>query len=266
MFRHLITFSILALLATKCYIRPQGTSVNFDRSHLDGAKRIEKVISFSLYGNEPRYTTGALENAHLISDVYPGWKMRVYYDDSVPSVILQKLKASGVQLVDMTGSSLNKMNWRFLIASDASVDYWCSRDIDARLSNRESVCVELWLRSGRLAHVIRDHPSHTQVIPGGMWCAKNTALPNMKTLLKRASVGHEYNADQLFLKRFVWPKLRHSLLQHVSFACDRFPGSYSVPIRRFGYEHVGSVFINGTVRQIDIDLLKEAIAEGKECA
>ncbi|MEO0416362.1 MAG: tetratricopeptide repeat protein, partial [Verrucomicrobiota bacterium] len=42
------------------------------------------VISFSLWGKNPRYLTGAIRNAELIPDIYPGWTMVVYHDSSVP--------------------------------------------------------------------------------------------------------------------------------------------------------------------------------------
>lgn len=33
------------------------------------------VVSYSLYGSDPRYTVGALENAQLAKTVYPGWSV-----------------------------------------------------------------------------------------------------------------------------------------------------------------------------------------------
>ena len=43
--------------------------------------------------------------------------MWVYFDSSVPNPVLETLKDSGVRLINMSGSELNPMTWRFLIAS-----------------------------------------------------------------------------------------------------------------------------------------------------
>ena len=34
---------------------------------------MKKVISFSLWGDNPKYTIGAIKNAELIDTIYPGW-------------------------------------------------------------------------------------------------------------------------------------------------------------------------------------------------
>lgn len=227
--------------------------------------RVGKAIAYSLYGNNSRYVEGAVENAELVSQIYPGWSMRVYHDDSVPGDVLSRLRKLGVELHDMHGSTLNKMTWRFLVASDQKLRYWCVRDVDARLSRREKVCVDAWLASGKKAHVIRDHPSHTQVIPGGLWCGTNTVMPEMASILVRRPVADRYGADQQFLKRYVWPRLRVSVLQHVSFGCKRFKASVPIPAPRIGLEHVGSVFVGGKIREVDAVLLHQAIKDGKEC-
>ena len=106
------------------------------------------VLSYCLYGADQRYTDGAIENAELHSLVLPGWTMRVYYDNSVPTFVLQYLRAQNVDLIDMTGSDLeNKMSWRFTVASDGNVGRFCCRDIDSRLSPREKAAVDKWIDS-----------------------------------------------------------------------------------------------------------------------
>lgn len=42
--------------------------------------RPDKVIAFCLYGSDPQYVQGMLENIKLAPDIYPGWKVRVYCD------------------------------------------------------------------------------------------------------------------------------------------------------------------------------------------
>ena len=43
----------------------------------------ENIVSMSVYGSAPRYLAGAMRNAELIRENFPGWKLRVYTE--VPS-------------------------------------------------------------------------------------------------------------------------------------------------------------------------------------
>ena len=41
---------------------------------------MKKIISFCLWGNDPKYTVGALRNAELAKTIYPDWKTRFYIE------------------------------------------------------------------------------------------------------------------------------------------------------------------------------------------
>ena len=212
------------------------------------------VLSYSLYGANPRYIDGALANAKLYKIVYPWWKMRVYYDKSVPQKIVKRLLAEGVDMRNVVHLKLNKMSWRFLAASDS--DRACYRDIDSRLSQREKAAVDEWVKSQKKYHIMRDHPSHTLFpMSGGMWCSQN--IPDMPQLLAKIS-NQKYLEDMNFLNRVIWPRAQKSLLQHDSFSCDKFGETKPFPTKRVGWEHTGSVFLNGTMRKGDVDILKQA--------
>lgn len=223
------------------------------------AKHSAWVLSYSLYGSDPRYTDGALENAELYSVIYPGWTMRVYHDNTVPAGILEYLQEQNVQLFDMSASLLaNKMSWRFSAASDGDVARFCSRDIDSRLSHREKAAVEEWVDSGRKFHVMRDHPSHSKSpMSGGMWCGTSDSMPDMVQSLAQRRMQHQYSQDMEFLTDVVWPIAKMSVLQHDSFSCEKYGGK-AFPTPRNGWEHVGSVYIDGKMREGDIDILRNA--------
>ena len=213
----------------------------------------KKVISYSLYGSDPRYTDGALANAKLIKTIYPTWRMRVYFDNTVPESIVNKLRNDDVELIDMSISNLNKMSWRFLAVSNSK--YACMRDIDSRLSTREAFAVKEWIESNKKFHVMRDHPSHSNyAMSGGMWCS--TEFPSMESLLKDVT-NQAYLQDMTFLNNIMWPIVKKSVLQHDSFSCIKF-GAKPFPTARVGWEHIGSVFINGKMREGDVDILKRA--------
>eukprot|EP01083_Nonionella_stella_P015655 43813_1 len=209
----------------------------------------KNIVSYSLYGSNPRYTDGTA-NAQKMKLIYQEWTMRVYHDNTVPSDIIRKLHNEGVELVNMTSSTLkNPMVWRFLVASDRTVGRYLMRDIDSRVSLREKAAVDDWIESGKEFHIMRDNPFHTMTMLGGLWGGTRDAFPQMAEILYRYQLDGSYNNDQLFLNDLVWPIAKHSALQHDSFTCEKFGGK-PFPTARVGTEYVGSVFINGSSDQI----------------
>ena len=57
-------------------------------------KQKKKVISFSLWGNNPIYTVGAIRNAELAQLIYPEWVCRYYIGHCVSDKILNKLEVN----------------------------------------------------------------------------------------------------------------------------------------------------------------------------
>ena len=75
---------------------------------------MKKVISFSLYGDNPIYTIGSIKNVELSRIHFPEWEVWIYHNNTVPQHILNELKSHGVKLINMEhdigfGGSL----WRF---------------------------------------------------------------------------------------------------------------------------------------------------------
>lgn len=167
----------------------------------------------------------------------------------------------------MTGSSINsKMSWRFLVAADTDVERYVVRDIDSRLSLREKAAVDEWIESQKKFHVMRDHPSHSHYnMSGGMWGGTRDALPNINSLLIQRPMSNVYIEDMNFLDSVVWNIAQQSVLQHDSFSCGKFGVDHPFPRKRVGFEHVGSVYIDGKMRQIDVDILKNETLNSRKC-
>ena len=139
----------------------------------------KRVIAFSLWGDVPMYNVGAIRNAELISEVYPGWVARFYIGSDVPQKTTDALKGLGVEIVDMSGTpnDWQGMFWRFYgIDKEEDIEYLIFRDTDSRLSSREYEAVTEWVNSGKILHIMRDHPYHSEPIMGGMWGCKPKEL------------------------------------------------------------------------------------------
>ena len=155
----------------------------------------QKVISYVFYGDSEsknhktrRYFDGIKSNLELMKKLYgSSWIMRLYYDlDPADHQLMLQLcdlacadpqldlcnvrSLPGTPVVD--ASSMFAMNWRFFPTLDPQVDILLSRDLDSRISQREVDAVTEWMESGKLVHVMRDHPQHNTPMLGGMWATR----------------------------------------------------------------------------------------------
>ena len=101
----------------------------------------KKIISFSLWGNNPKYVKGAIRNAELGIKYFPGWICRFYIGNSTligSSNDIQLLKSiDNVEIITMEEEGdWTGMFWRFYPIADKDVTVMISRDVDARLSYR----------------------------------------------------------------------------------------------------------------------------------
>ena len=103
---------------------------------ISGEKR---VISFGLYGAVEKYTLGAIRNAELAPIYFPGWVCRFYVTSDVPEDIIITLKQLGaeIEVIPKGMGYSSGMFWRFMVASDSTVDRYIVRDSDSRLNSRD---------------------------------------------------------------------------------------------------------------------------------
>ncbi|MDF1657309.1 MAG: hypothetical protein P1U58_06830, partial [Verrucomicrobiales bacterium] len=183
-------------------------------------KELKNVISFSLWGENPRYLRGAIRNVTAAFDIYPGWVCRFYCDDSVPDEILRLLQRRGAEVVmrERPASFYEGLLWRFEVVNDPSIDRFLVRDCDSVVNVKERVAVDEWLASDKWFHLMRDYASHTEVILAGMWGGVSGVLPPLEELLKSfdSKLAPTRTFDQLFLRDVVWPVVRQSALCHDS--------------------------------------------------
>lgn len=216
-----------------------------------------RYVSFSLWGDNPKYLVGAVENVKLAKVIYPDWVCRFYvpFNDSNPALeaTINELETLGAHVL-AGDHDISPMYWRYRVADLKSIDYWIARDCDSRLSLREKAAVDEWIASGKLIHTMRDHPAHCRGMNGGLIGAKGGVFPNMGTSIRdwEARLGRPfaYSDDQDFLGQVIWTKFYNHAMQHDS--CCKYPGSVPFPTRRIGYRFVGEVFeADGTPRAGD---------------
>lgn len=189
------------------------------------------IISFSLYGDNPKYCQGMIQNAILAKYVFPLFQVRVYFNDTVPAEILQHLQALDCQLVDMTDHPLAsaRMFWRLLPMEDPGVNIFLARDADSRLSLRDRKLFDLWHSQHPSGfYTIHDHPYHVQLISGGLFGGYSRPLLGALEQVKTFPSVSNYGDDEAFLGEIVYPLIRDEL---TDFRFDATP----VPFDNYQY-------------------------------
>jgi len=187
---------------------------------------MNNIIAYSLWGNDPKYIQGAFHNIKLLPKEFPGWKIRIYHDESVEPNTLQKLReCENVSCinVDSWGRAHKPdygMFWRYCIADDPTVDRFIIRDLDDRLNKHDKAAIDEWIESGKPFHIMRCVSVHNYLVMGGLWGAVQEKFPadfNMAgTILDYETRTHPSDVyrDQRFLGEHFFPLAQNNCVVH----------------------------------------------------
>jgi protein O-GlcNAc transferase len=206
---------------------------------------MNKIISFSLWGNNPKYTIGAIKNAELALSIYPEWKCLFFIGSDTDKEIISKLKEfPNTSIIHKLGAcDWTGMFWRFETSYNPEIDVSIFRDTDSRLNSREKHAVEDWLNSDKAFHIMRDHPHHGFPILGGMWGYKRKSNYDLKKLFDAFIPNNSYGTDYDFLGNILYPMIGDDKIVH-----DPFFENKPFPTSREGTEFVGDVYDEHNIR------------------
>lgn len=200
-----------------------------------------KLITYALWGKNPKYNIGAIKNAELCLQFYSDWTCRFYCAKDVPKETIDKLsifKNTQIIITDEESNWKYSVN-RFLPMSEIGVERFISRDTDSRITKREVEAVEEWVKSNKLCHIMRDHPYHGGFpMLAGMFGMKGGVIKNVKALLNLVKeVPEQYHYDQIFLQNYIWPFIENNAIIH-----DEFFTNNPFPSKRTNLEYIGQPY------------------------
>ncbi|RNA21102.1 hypothetical protein BpHYR1_032223 [Brachionus plicatilis] len=198
----------------------------------------QKVISYSIFGNNSFYFRYLELISKTAKKLFPEWTIRFYHDSTFDK-----------ELMFSVGFMIPTF-WRWLPIGDSFVDVFLSRDSDFCLVERERDAVNEWLGLSTLFHIMRDHPLHDMFMLAGMWgfaSEKDRTLASeiFKIIFdpshERWHANHvnEKQADQIFLKKYLWHKVEKNFTSHDSFHCLKYKSRPFPSQRPWFYCHVG---------------------------
>ena len=199
-----------------------------NRGNIQGGVPMKKLISFCLYGDNPKYIMGFYKNIALKEEFYPDWDIIVFHDSSVESKHIEEYRKLGVITRDATGFDIHPTALRFLAFDEDDSYRVVFRDADSRLSLREAEAVKEWEDSNKPIHIMRDHPNHgNQNYPifAGMWgiAGRMEGSASMLELIMQYQGGPkdykdpqtDWGTDQNFLRDCLYSFLgteQHSMI------------------------------------------------------
>jgi hypothetical protein len=146
------------------------------------ANNSTRIVSFSVYGDNPKYFTRVVEHVHNMVHVYPGWTARVYVHDKSPATFIQLLVKSGAHVVIVHDSQARPGNsagafWRFLPMVEPNTSVFV-RDSDDALERYKDI-------------VFDSMPGHKCF--GGLWVS-----PYLQTYVRASTVLKKSNCPPPF--------------------------------------------------------------------
>lgn len=237
---------------------------------------MKRVISFCLWGNIPCYTIGAVKNAILAKQYFPEWVCRYYYDNTVPTEIIAKLKSfDNTELIFVEKASGAKTwkapgqfgsLWRYYCFNDDDVEVWMSRDTDSRISPYERKYIDEFIASDNIIHSFRDIKE--PMLRAGMMSFKNYssirdkyrdnriiegAKIDIKELMKSINPDNTpFYCDEIFLKGKLLPiyknnysfNLRNDNSMVFPHQCGPYVGSVVDEDDYFYDKNKGEIFVD----------------------
>lgn len=189
-----------------------------------------KVISFALWGSDPRYLNGAIENAKLAKKIYPGWTPIFHLTGGFELRFLDKLSNhADLVLCENDFGDYRNLFHRLKPCFNLEYERVIVRDCDSRLNKREAAAVKVWESSLFPLHVMRDHRHHGIPIMGGMFGVVPCMMPFNYTVAleqwmdtvarnlpvsKPTKLGNHWGSDQEWLKDKIWKKYKDNHLGH----------------------------------------------------
>lgn len=178
-----------------------------------------KILSFSVYGNNPIYKAGIIRNLATAKRNLPDYTTMVFLANDQENDFQEELQNHGALIKRQEPDwAPNGMFWRFYPIFIEDAETLIVRDADSDLIDRDVAAIREWEASGKDFHIMRDHPLHSAPILGGMWGAKIEAARNIFNSADFKKFSLAKGEDQKYLAQ-IYPLILYSALIHDPFFC-----------------------------------------------
>lgn len=171
---------------------------------------MNKIISMSVWGNDPRYIIGAKNQIELGKKYYPDWKVRIYTDN------VENFKEYDDIHLERIDDGSYGMFWRFLPMFESEDNIVMVRDSDSRITVREKMCIDEWISSDKKFHTFKDHDAHYEFPIIGCAFGYKGSFGNdlLNIMIDYMNTNKFYLSDQFFLRDYIYPVIKNDTLLH----------------------------------------------------
>jgi hypothetical protein len=212
-----------------------------------------KVISLSLFGDNPYYYNHAYKMKNDLPKYFPNWELRIYIHYKTPAFVIKKFIEKGCQVIIIKQDNMTPSDstfWRFLAAQD-NIVFMC-RDVDYQLNDFDYQQVNKWLKedktyfmkylcsnnSIKLEILVRG----IQIFHAGFWGGRNYCVPDILNRINNYKYRKHWKRDELFLENIIWEEYIRSKEITIVFdykmgkVAKKFDQSY-IKIRQLEYDN-----------------------------
>lgn len=178
-------------------------------THIDS----DNIISYSLYGNNPKYYKYLDENIQYVNKFLPDWVIRIYLHDKVDQKLVKELEKKNIQIyivhdnLVVPGNSAGAF-WRFLpLCENKNV---VVRDIDNYLnkSNFLKTIDNFFTFSDKKFKFTSGFPWPKEHIEAQhIYKKKDYKIPMESRELMQHFHRSTFGSDEVFLTKFLYPRL-----------------------------------------------------------
>jgi hypothetical protein len=171
--------------------------------------KMNKIVSVSAYGANPRYITGMHRQYELSKQFYKDWEFRAYVDNK------SNYHMPDANIIEVKDGS-HGVFWRFEPLFENDDNLVIVRDSDGRITYREMMAVNEWVNSSNTFHVYRDHEAHFEfpVIACAFGYKGKLSAFLHNIMHQFATKTNYYTNDQVYLRDFVWPTVKDNCMVH----------------------------------------------------
>lgn len=107
-----------------------------------------KLICYSLFGNQKKYSECLLANVEAIREIYDeSWTIRVYFDDEVPKEYVTKLSEACEMIEKPRNQGRSGFFWRYAPLFETGIERFVALDADDIVSRTFRRAVDAWVES-----------------------------------------------------------------------------------------------------------------------
>jgi len=175
-----------------------------------------KVISLSLFGDNPYYYNHAYKMKNDLPKYFPNWELRIYIHYKTPAFVIKKFIEKGCQVIIIKQDNMTPSDstfWRFLAAQD-NIIFMC-RDVDYQLNDFDYQQVNKWLKEDK-TYFMKYLCTHSSLkfellirgihssFHAGFWGGRNRCVPNILEKMNNYKYRKHWRRDELFLENVIW--------------------------------------------------------------